>query len=590
MSKKKSEFVYTPLPNPLTDIRLLTVWRTTNKIRCSLKPYPLKSSIQFTAISYTWGDPNSDVQIEINGRSKLVRKNCALALQQACQYKRFGLFWIDSICIDQGNAEEKARQIPMMGEIYHWADGVLASLGEEGDDSRYLFPLLDNAPLIGLLRAGTRGTTRSKKLDELGLLSRGELSRKLIKKSNLLLRRPYFSRVWILQELLRARKVVFCCGPHQCDTERLNVLMTYLYSLYTRAAKPSSPGTIDEYSKDVAAFQQAFEANGLLLHRAPEIGFERKMNSIGLIMTLVAGRHCADRRDIVFGTLAITQWSDRRRVIPDYSVSFRYLAIEAVRQYKLDMIPRNSLSAELAFKLFLEFADEVNRNFGLTMYETNGSDRRHVLDSPRSPSYDDRIHPTSEEQIQFKSVAGWCIEIDQRSKSHLDESTGSGTDPPSWDCGSTCEQSSQPFISRQMSHLVRLNKRTTSVAQVCDGLQQGDWIVFCKHEDLKPSMVLRENGNGRYDIVGYALTGSWDEGGVSCCFHRSDQQRTFDLYIDLEDLLRISMWKEGLLNEVPDLSSLRLPMDSLQAHLSAPLTLSENSYAERPDNCWDPFR
>jgi hypothetical protein len=310
-------------------------------------------------------------------------------------------------------------------------------------------------------------------------------------------------------------------------------------------------------------------------------------------MTLVAGRHCADRRDIVFGTLAITQWSDRRRVIPDYSVSFRYLAIEAVRQYKLDMIPRNSLSAELAFKLFLEFADEVNRNFGLTMYETNGSDRRHVLDSPRSPSYDDQVRPTSEQQIRFKSVAGWCIKTDQRSESQLNESTEPGADPPSspgWDSGTPCKQSSRCYRSKDLPPLVRLNKKAKPFAQVCDGLRQGDWIVFCNHDDLQPSMILRENSNGRYDIVGYALTGSWDEDGVSCGYHRSDQQRTFDLYIDLEDLLRISIWMNGLLNDAPDLSALCLPMESLQAHLSAPLTLSENSYAERPDNCWDPFR
>ncbi|KAK4136076.1 hypothetical protein BT67DRAFT_375542 [Trichocladium antarcticum] len=39
--------------------------------------------------------------------------------------------WVDALCIDQGSAEEKARQIPLMGEIYSGAGRVLAWLGGE---------------------------------------------------------------------------------------------------------------------------------------------------------------------------------------------------------------------------------------------------------------------------------------------------------------------------------------------------------------------------------------------------------------------------------------------------------------------------
>jgi hypothetical protein len=37
--------------------------------------------------------------------------------------------WIDTYCIDQSDPEDKARQIPMMGEIYGAADGVVVVLG-----------------------------------------------------------------------------------------------------------------------------------------------------------------------------------------------------------------------------------------------------------------------------------------------------------------------------------------------------------------------------------------------------------------------------------------------------------------------------
>jgi hypothetical protein len=153
-----------------------------------------------------------------------------------------------------------------------------------------------------------------------------------------------------------------------------------------------------------------------------------------------------------------------------------------------------------------------------------------------------------------------------------------------------CGKSSQQYRTRHMPNLVRLKKEANPVAQVCDGSRQGDWIVFYEYKHIQRSMILRENSNGRYGIVGYALTGSFCEDAFSnlCGYYMSERRKTFDLCIDLEDFLRIAMWNEGLLNEVSDVSKPRLPITSLQAHLSASLTLSGNSYGEKP-NCWDPF-
>lgn len=52
-----------------------------------------------------------------------------------------GLFWIDALCINQGNLEERSAQVRIMPQIYTKADCVMVWLG---DDSNMLFRLLRN--------------------------------------------------------------------------------------------------------------------------------------------------------------------------------------------------------------------------------------------------------------------------------------------------------------------------------------------------------------------------------------------------------------------------------------------------------------
>lgn len=50
-------------------------------------------------------------------------------------------YWIDQICINQGDSSEKNRQVPLMGEVYSKAGIVKAWLGEEAEDGEKAFRL-----------------------------------------------------------------------------------------------------------------------------------------------------------------------------------------------------------------------------------------------------------------------------------------------------------------------------------------------------------------------------------------------------------------------------------------------------------------
>jgi hypothetical protein len=90
-----------------------------------LRVVSLKSSPAFTALSYVWGGPSTDPEdtITVNGGCVLpITTNCRQAL--LALRRRYGAvtIWIDAICMNQADDTEKATQIPLMEEIYSWAE------------------------------------------------------------------------------------------------------------------------------------------------------------------------------------------------------------------------------------------------------------------------------------------------------------------------------------------------------------------------------------------------------------------------------------------------------------------------------------
>jgi hypothetical protein len=101
----------------------------------------LESSPSFVSLSYVWGPKSSPshtitCSLESTYEYKLeITKNCYDAL---CQIRnRFGAvtIWVDSICINQEDEEEKVCQIPLMQDIYSQAESTYIWLGSGNDRS-----------------------------------------------------------------------------------------------------------------------------------------------------------------------------------------------------------------------------------------------------------------------------------------------------------------------------------------------------------------------------------------------------------------------------------------------------------------------
>jgi hypothetical protein len=132
---------YSPLVRP-GSIRLLRLMANSDEdahIECQLFDYPLQELGEGThlyeALSYVWGDLNNLQSIFINEHNLPIRKNLHSAL--LCLRDRVidRILWVDALCIQQNDNDEKGQQIQFMAEIYSKASRVVVWLGEAENDS-----------------------------------------------------------------------------------------------------------------------------------------------------------------------------------------------------------------------------------------------------------------------------------------------------------------------------------------------------------------------------------------------------------------------------------------------------------------------
>lgn len=77
--------------------------------------------------SYVWGDPDDCKPIRLDGHVYQVTINLYNALYTFSETKDSaiqGYIWIDALCINQADVEERGRQVGMMSAIYRQAQTV----------------------------------------------------------------------------------------------------------------------------------------------------------------------------------------------------------------------------------------------------------------------------------------------------------------------------------------------------------------------------------------------------------------------------------------------------------------------------------
>jgi hypothetical protein len=156
----------------------------------------------FATLSYTWGDPNDTISIYLNGEETKVTKNLAAALRAFRKLNYFhGRYklWIDAICINQHDQQERGAQVARMREIYEGSWTTVTWLGEAAGDSYKAIELLKT--LAQYEARGESHVLKEKLQEQPHYLGMGKWM-----SLHTFLQRPYWSRLWIIQEVALAPK------------------------------------------------------------------------------------------------------------------------------------------------------------------------------------------------------------------------------------------------------------------------------------------------------------------------------------------------------------------------------------------------
>ena len=179
------------------------------------KPYTLHAiscttymPIWYTALSYVWGDPALVKTMTCNDKSFAITTNLDLALRHLRRSEVSIMLWVDQICINQADLQEKGRQVVLMGTIYQRAWSTVVWLGEEADNSSGALDLL----------LATKETLRYYPNEK--SLEAGDFERLLLPafdsprwlELGKLLGRSWFQRIWIMQEVVLSHQITIMCG------------------------------------------------------------------------------------------------------------------------------------------------------------------------------------------------------------------------------------------------------------------------------------------------------------------------------------------------------------------------------------------
>ena len=251
----------------------------------------------YDALSYHWGDQSGDYVVKILVQHEATEVNIGRNLDSALRQFRSETapiyLWVDALCIDQKNNDEKSAQIPLMRLIYNLAKTVRVWLGEEADDSDKAMDFVERCLEMRTL---DRLIEDDQATPEWAALSK-------------LMRRTWFSRRWIIQEIALARCALVHCGSKTISWRMFASVISmlprrqaHLRKLFRRSADynnlPDYFGNLNE----LGATRLAHVSDNLFRKQEDGTISEKAFSLEGLISSLTAFE-ASDPHDVLYAIL-----------------------------------------------------------------------------------------------------------------------------------------------------------------------------------------------------------------------------------------------------------------------------------------------
>ena len=277
------------------EIRLLTLYPSIlpSRTRCSLASVPLDDNTPaYEALSYCWGSLTNDEIITLNQEAFPITKCLGGALLALRLRNKARILWVDALCINQHDVTERSQQVQVMGDIYKAAERVVVWLRKSGNGSRIAMQSIAKLPPNPLADVA------------LGICRDERLGQPVLN----LLRRPWWSRAWIVQEVALAKNVVLVCGGDVLDWAKLAAFVEAVFL---------------HPDVDVHVSQAFYRPLMLCQYR------EFSHRPILTTLRSLQRQQATDPRDKIYGFLGIVSEAERRLIVPDYHLSVKEVYVNA---------------------------------------------------------------------------------------------------------------------------------------------------------------------------------------------------------------------------------------------------------------------
>lgn len=310
--------------------------------------------VSYEALSYCWGDNTVKTPIVCNDARLDITRNLKSALQHLRDAVNTRALWIDAICINQDDVAERTQQVGCMREIYQQAERVVVWLGESNDDdcsaaalslcARVALIAAANRDEMAIERLNYRTITSprrpgyawvSSEAHEAAAALLGEDgSRQVLRSGGRraggdgdavdraemwalqdLLERPWFTRMWIAQEIGVAKEALLVCGETAMDWSLFD--LGYTLTVLTGEAR-------QYLDKDVVGngMGRLVILRRILAGRDDLTPREQKLLTLPVLLNTFRKHKATDARDKIFALLGFTSTDlDAVNLRPDYHSS-----------------------------------------------------------------------------------------------------------------------------------------------------------------------------------------------------------------------------------------------------------------------------